>query len=170
MRLARYSHRLPAPRRLLLAMVLLCPALVAAAGAPHILVVHSYGQEYQWTKGQHEGFVEALEADSGLQVVVDSEYLDTKRRTYEPVYAEGFAEHLRFKYADYVPTAIYTTDDNALDFALQHLSAIFPGVPVFFSGVNEYGALERIAGRRVSGVFEKKEIAPNLRLLAEMGV
>jgi diguanylate cyclase (GGDEF)-like protein/PAS domain S-box-containing protein len=151
-------------------MVLLCPALVAAAGAPHILVVHSYSQEYQWTKGQHEGFVEALEADSGLQVVVDSEYLDTKRRSYEPVYAEGFAEHLRFKYADYVPTAIYTTDDNALDFALQHLSAIFPGVPVFFSGVNDYGALERIAGRRVSGVFEKKEIAPNLRLLAEMGV
>ncbi len=170
MRLACIFNRLPTALRLLLALVLLCPATVAAAGAAHILVVHSYSQEYQWTKAQHEGFVETLEADSRFQGVVDSEYLDTKRRAFQPVYAEGFAEHLRFKYADYVPTAIYTTDDNALRFALQYLSEIFPGVPIFFSGVNDYGALERIADRPVSGVFEKKEIAPNLKLLAEMGL
>ncbi len=43
------------------------------------------------------------------------------------------------KYKGYKPAAIYVTDDNALLFARDHLSRIFPGTPVFFSGVNDYG-------------------------------
>jgi len=143
-----------------------------ATGAPddvRVFVLHSYSQEYPWTKRQHEGFVDVLEADGATELTIETEYLDTKRRAYTRDYAAGFADYLRFKYAGFTPHLIYVSDDNALDFALGQLGQLFPGVPVFFSGVNDYSVRERFAGRSVTGVFEKKEIAPNLSLLAAMG-
>jgi len=38
-------------------------------------------------------------------------------------------------------------------------------VPVFFSGINDYGIRARLDPARMTGVFERKEIAPNLRLM-----
>lgn len=144
------------------------PAMAAPDGV-HVFVLHSYSQEYPWTKRQHEGFVDALESRHAAELTIETEYLDTKRHAFTREYAAKFADYLRFKYADFAPRLIYVSDDNALNFALDHLGELFPGVPLFFSGVNDYSVPERFAGRSVTGVFEKKEIAPNLNLLAAMG-
>ena len=144
------------------------PATAAPDGV-RVFVLHSYSQEYPWTRRQHEGFVDALGSGRAINLMIETEYLDTKRHAYSTEYATKFADYLRFKYADYAPRLIYVSDDNALDFALTHLGKLFPEVPVFFSGVNDYSVRERFADRAVTGVFEKKEIAPNLRLLAAMG-
>lgn len=151
---------------LLLALSL--PAL-AASDSVRLLMLHSYSQEYPWTKRQHEGFMAELASQGTLDLVVETEYLDTKRHPYTPEYASEFADFLGFKYRDFKPQLIYVSDDNALDFSLVHLERLFPGVPVFFSGVNDYSARERFVARPVTGVFEKKEIAPNLDLLNAMG-
>lgn len=129
-----------------------------------IFVLHSYSQEYPWTKGQYEGFLETLTGDErtfDLKV----EYLDTKRTGYTPAYAAQMANSLRAKYRGYHPAAIYITDDNALGFVLTHLGEVFPNTPVFFSGVNNYSVKGELDHGRITGVFEKKEIAPNLELL-----
>ena len=78
------------------------------------------------------------------------------------------ARHLRVKYTDYEPEAIYVTDDNALLFARDHLSRVFPGVPVFFSGVNDYGIRSSLDPALFTGVFERKEVAPNIEWLLRM--
>lgn len=88
------------------------------------------------------------------------EYLDTKRAGYSPEYADLIGDHLRQKYKGYQPAAVYVTDDNSLSFALSHLDRVFPGVPVFFSGVNNYDVRRQLDPARTTGVFEKKEIAP----------
>lgn len=155
--------------RLLLLLVLLLPLVAVANDAARVFVLHSYSQEYPWTKRQHQGFVHTLAALRNSDLMIETEYLDTKRRSYEPAYAEQFADYLRFKYQGFAPSAIYVSDDNALQFALTHLWRIFPDAAVFFSGVNDFSILERISQRQVSGVFEKKQIAPNLALLAAMG-
>ena len=147
---------------------LLPPANAAADGA-RVFVLHSYSQEYPWTKRQHEGFIDELGAGGKVDMMFETEYLDTKRHPYTPEYAAEFANYLQFKYADFSPQLIYVSDDNALDFALGHLGNLFPDMPVFFSGVNDYSVRERFGERAVTGVFEKKEIAPNLGLLAAMG-
>lgn len=134
-----------------------------------IFVLHSYSQEYPWTKRQHEGFMQELGAGGKADIVVETEYLDTKRHPYTSEYAAQFASYLQFKYAEFSPQLIYVSDDNALDFALRYLGRLFPETPVFFSGVNDYSVRERFGERAVTGVFEKKEIAPNLGLLATMG-
>ena len=59
-------------------------AALAQSGKPQvpIFVLHSYSQEYPWTRGQHQGFMAALDADKGRSYDVRFEYLDTKRAGY----------------------------------------------------------------------------------------
>ena len=153
---------------LALALSFFAPGLLYAAPTSQIFVLHSYSQEYPWTQGQHEGFIQTLTADAQEEPLVSTEYLDTKRRAYDETYAIELARHLRLKYADYKPAAIYVTDDNALLFARDHLSRVFPGVPVFFSGVNDYGVRSSLDPALYTGVFERKEVAPNIEWLLRM--
>ncbi|OGU19722.1 MAG: hypothetical protein A2580_01465 [Hydrogenophilales bacterium RIFOXYD1_FULL_62_11] len=133
-----------------------------------VFVLHAYSQEYPWSKGQHQGFVQALNEDASRAYALNVEYLDTKRAGYSPAYADLIGDHLRQKYKGYQPAAVYVTDDNALSFALSHLGRVFPGVPVFFSGVNNYDVRRQLDPAHTTGVFEKKEIAPNLHLMREI--
>ena len=154
--------------RLALAMGLLVALAASAARADDsvpVFVLHSYSQEYPWTLGQHRGFMAVLEADSARTYDVKVEYLDTKRTGFSPQYGEMVASQLEARFRGYLPAAIYVTDDNALAFALAHADSLFPGVPVFFSGVNDYGVQARLDPARFTGIFEKKEIAPNLALM-----
>ncbi|MEQ9559773.1 MAG: PAS domain-containing sensor histidine kinase [Rhodospirillales bacterium] len=133
-----------------------------------VLAVHSYSQQYPWTARQHEGFVAAMTAGLDAPVEIKTEYLDTKRRALSAAYADAFAAHLKIKYTSYDPDAIYVTDDSGLNFALDHLRRLFPDASVFFSGVNDFSHLERLDAGMVTGVFEKKEIRPNLDLLHQL--
>jgi PAS domain S-box-containing protein len=130
-----------------------------------ILILHSYSQEYPWTRMQHEGFLQTVAADAQVEFLVSTEYLDTKRRAYDETYASEMARHLRVKYANSKLAAIYLTDDNALLFVRDHLSRIFPDVPVFFSGVNDYGVRSSLDPALFTGVFERKEFTPNIEWL-----
>lgn len=150
---------------LALALSLFAPVMLYAAPTSQIFVLHSYSQEYPWTQGQHEGFIQTLTEDAQVERLVSTEYLDTKRRAYDETYASELVRHLRLKYAGYKPAAIYVTDDNALLFARDHLSRVFPGVPVFFSGVNDYSVRSSLDPALFTGVFERKEVAPNIEWL-----
>ena len=130
-----------------------------------MFILHSYSQEYPWTKRQHEGFLNAIAADGTWRIAPSVEYLDTKRAAYDAAYAARMAEHLAWKYRGYQPAAMYVTDDNALDFATRHLLRLFPKAPVFFSGVNNLQLQDTLDARRVTGVFERKDIGPNLDLM-----
>ncbi len=154
---------------LALTFCLFALGLLHAAPTSQIFILHSYSQEYAWTQGQHEGFMQTLAADAQVEPLVSTEYLDTKRRAYDETYANELARHLRSKYAGYKPAAIYVTDDNALLFARDHLSRVFPGVPVFFSGVNDYGVRSSLDPTLFTGVFERKEVGPNIEWLLRHG-
>ncbi len=136
-----------------------------AEAATQILVVHSYSQEYPWTHAQNHGFMKALQSDPSQHIVISTEYLDTKRRSYNAAYGSMMAGYIGNKYADYKPAAIYVSDDDALLFARDHLRRIFPEAPIFFSGINDYAVGQSLDPRYFTGVFEKKEARPNLELL-----
>jgi len=70
-------------------LFLLAVCLPAQAMVPTpVFVLHAYSQEYPWSKGQHQGFVDALNADTGRAYSLNVEYLDTKRVGYSPAYAD----------------------------------------------------------------------------------
>jgi len=133
-----------------------------------VLAVHAYSQNYPWTAGQHEGFVARLNRELALPLVIKSEYLDTKRKRLDDDYAWDVAEFLKTKYAGYHPDVIYVSDDDGLRFALSHLVQLFPEAPVFFSGVNDYSVLKKLNKAHVTGVMERKEIGPNLKLISQV--
>jgi diguanylate cyclase (GGDEF)-like protein/PAS domain S-box-containing protein len=148
-------------------LVLLSCVAAPALASQHkeVFVLHSYSQEYPWTKRQHEGFVSELAKDPKHRYGVRAEYLDTKRVRLDAGYARLMQGHLAAKYRGYVPAVVYVTDDNALVFALENLSQVFPDVPIVFSGVNDLSVRSRLDPSRVTGVFERKEIGPNLALI-----
>lgn len=132
-----------------------------------IFILHSYSQEYGWTKSQHDAFVSKLEAVCPSPLEVSVEYLDTKRLTFSEEYQRFFSDYLRKKYKNYSPDAIYVTDDNALKFFLGYRETLFSNSPLFFSGVNDLKLLDLLDPQKYKGVFETKDIIPNIELIRQ---
>lgn len=146
--------------------VVLCSATAVSAQAIKIFILHSYHQEYPWTKNENTGFVEKIGQEfTNQQVVITTENLDTKRVKFDREYQEFFFKYLQHKFSRYQPDLIFSTDDNALSFLLNYKSRLFRDVPVVFCGVNNLAVGEILDRDQYTGVFEKKEIIPNLDLL-----
>ncbi|MEI8202585.1 MAG: PAS domain S-box protein, partial [Bacteroidota bacterium] len=148
---------------IVLSFFLLFAGILNANPIFQIFILHSYSQEYAWTQSQHKGFIQAIQDDKQVNASFCTEYLDTKRHVYDETYAAEVERHYLTKYAGYKPAAIYVTDDNALLFARDHLSHIFPGTPVFFSGINNYNIRSSLDSSLYTGVFELKDVTPNLK-------
>lgn len=135
-----------------------------------VFALHSYSQEYEWTKNQHSSFVSTLKG-SDNEFEIYSEYLDTKRVDLTPEYQIAFIEYLKAKYADAAPDLIYVSDDNALNFIYEHYDKLFKNdkskIPVFFSGINDFGMHEKLPSDIYAGVYELKEIKPNIELIKQ---
>jgi len=133
-------------------------------------MLHSYSQEYEWTKNQHSSFVSTLK-QSGKEFEIYSEYLDTKRVDFTPEYQNKFIEYLKTKYANANPDLIYVSDDNALNFVYEHYDKLFKNdkkkIPVFFSGINNLNMNEKLPKEIYAGVYELKEIKPNIELIKQ---
>ncbi|MGA9046622.1 ABC transporter substrate binding protein [Sulfuricurvum sp.] len=133
-----------------------------------IFILHSYHESYPWTQKQHSGFVSALNNNKKIYPLCSTEYLDTKRRAFDAAYANEVVHYMKSKYKGYRPKLIYVTDDNALHFMLHNKEKLFPGVPVIFSGINDISKKEILDKNSFTGIYEKKEIIPNLKLIQEL--
>lgn len=130
-----------------------------------ILILHSYSQEYGWTKSQHNGFTSELKDKVPFPLEISVEYLDTKRLQFSEEYQKFFLTYLETKYKNYVPDVIYVSDDNALRFFLNQENRLFRYSPVFFSGINDLSLTKTIDARKYTGVYETKDIVPNIELI-----
>lgn len=151
-------------KRVLIFLMALSCSMPLTAEQLRVFTLHAYHQEYPWTKGQHDGFVQALhEAIPERDIMYSTEYLDTKRTPLSEDYQDRIFEYLKFKYAGYRPDLIYATDDDALRFLLSYRD-LFSGVPVFFSGVSDLTLLPGLNGQIHTGVFEQKAPLANVQL------
>jgi hypothetical protein len=130
-----------------------------------IFILHSYSQEYTWTKLENDSFVSKLEEISPFPLEISVEYLDTKRLKYSSEYQSFFSSYLSQKYKGYTPDAIYVSDDNALTLFLNPNRLLFQNVPVFFSGINDLSLAKTIDPQKYTGVFETSDIVPNIELI-----
>ena len=131
-----------------------------------IFILHSYSQEYGWTKSQHDAFVAKLADSLSFPVEISVEYLDTKRLGFTKEYQAFFSDYLQKKYINYHPDAVYVTDDNALNFFINH-QILFNDTPLFFSGVNDVTLSHLLDPHKYTGVFETKDIVPNIELIRQ---
>ena len=127
--------------------------LRAGAEAPNILVINSYNTEYRWTSDQYDGIMQSLALQKS-EYRLYTEYLDWKRFPDENQIRLQY-EICRQKYLLQKIDVIITTDDRALQFAIDYRDELFSGAPIVFSGVYRESAANFLAGRKgITGVYE----------------
>jgi signal transduction histidine kinase/DNA-binding response OmpR family regulator len=132
-----------------------------------ILVLHSYHQGMQWTKGIERGIKERLDLRLPKYELY-IEYMDTKRFDYNSIASQLTAIYQE-KYKDSPPDLIITSDDNALNFISDHGQNIFPDTPVVFCGVNNLDQQQLSTIEYSTGITEKASIRETLQLILALG-
>jgi diguanylate cyclase (GGDEF)-like protein/PAS domain S-box-containing protein len=130
-----------------------------------IFILHSYNESYPWTQQQHLGFKSVLGDAEELFPLYSTEYIDTKRRGLDKEYEQELIHYFTTKYRHYQPRLIYVTDDDALNFMLQEGRRLFPSAPIVFSGVNNLSVIDDLNTSDITGVYEKKDIISNFKLI-----
>ncbi|WP_238651366.1 ABC transporter substrate binding protein [Paenibacillus piscarius] len=141
----------------------------AADGEPparNVLVLHSYQKGFAWTDEQSAGIEEGLKNIPDAPVIY-TEYMDWKRYPSQEN-LEHFYETIRFKYQKVPISAVLTTDDAALTFAMKYRHELLNDAPIIFSGVNERGVASLPDLNHITGVIEKIDAAPTIRLALEI--
>lgn len=148
--------------------LLLCLAtasrLLAAEETPapdsdRVLFISSYS--YGWDTVQLQ--IEGIKAGIGANVVLDYEFMDTKRVDNETS-AKQFYEGLSYRLSVVAPyDVIILGDDAALLFALEYRDILFPDTPLVFEGVNNQAlALEAAKDPMITGVLEQLSFQENI--------
>src|SRR5512140_2635027 len=110
----------------------LVAAAQEAAGAP-VLVLHSYHAGFTWTDKEQRGVRDGFQA-VGAKVDLHVEYLDAKRHPGRAV-RDALEALLRTKHAGVRFPVVITTDNAALEFALDVRPRLFPGAAVVYCGL-----------------------------------
>lgn len=118
-----------------------------------ILVLNSYSQDFAWTDEQTRAISEKLDSHE-TYISLYIEYMDCKNYpTQENI--DYLYNYYKFKYQSMKIDIIITTDDAALQFALENRAELFSDAPIVFSGVNQEGVDTITKGYdRVTGVLE----------------
>lgn len=102
-----------------------------------VLILNSYHHNFTWTRKQTEGIMDRLKV-SKLANNISVEYMDWKNYpTTQNL--KSLYNYYKYKYSGNNIDIIITTDDIALEFALQNREEIFSNAPIVFSGVNIQG-------------------------------
>ncbi len=159
------AHQIKVVIFLLFSSILFLTAKAGTTADISVLILHSFHQEYPWTKGENEGIVSTLQqrfADKKL--AISTEYLDTKKIPFTDEYQDFFKYYLEKKYLNRTPDLLFLTDDNAVRFWLRYKEDLFTGVNTVFCGVNDTSMEEILKDSIIYGVFEVKDIIANLKL------
>jgi len=120
----------------MLAIFLLFAHSALSAPRHRVLLLNSYHQGFAWTDDIVRGVTDGLKANAS-PVNIDIEYRDSRR--HEDSAADyTFALFLQSKFAHDHFDVIIASDDQAVEFLLNHREQLFSDVPVIFCGVNEY--------------------------------
>ncbi len=138
------------------------PTRTSAEAPRRVLVIHSYHQEFPWTRLTDHAMRETLDA-SGLPIEYFTEYLDTKRYDPAVVYPEMERVCSR-KFHGVRFDVVFVSDNDALEFVLSRRERLCPDVPIVFSGINRYRPEMLTGHRRVTGVAEETEMGRTVEL------
>jgi signal transduction histidine kinase len=132
----------------------------------NILVLHSYSQDFVWTRSQQEG-IDAVFKPLADVYNLRIEYLDALH--YPELLNDPLTlALLRAKFANQRFRVVLTSDNAAFDFVRAHRDELFPGVPIVFMGVNGYEDSMLRGEDGITGVAEDSDLSGTLRVLLQL--
>ena len=127
----------------------------------HILILHSYNQGLRWTDNEDRG-IRSVFSNRLFEIELHTEYMNTKLIADEK-YFSSLYNILKMKYSSLNLSAVIVTDDDAFNFYIKYHKTLFPGIPMFFCGVNYLIDLEKYGYHSyVTGVVEAFDIKNTL--------
>ncbi|WP_312562647.1 ABC transporter substrate binding protein [Anaerospora sp.] len=146
-------------------MVSMFPCTVFAINKnPNILIINSYDRNMPWTDNETIGIINTYN-QAGIEPAFYIEYLDWKNSP-NPDNISLFYQIFKSKYAQRTIDIVMTTDDKALEFALNYQTELFHNAPIVFCGVYPASAEKMAAGRsNVTGVYEIMDVEGTLKLM-----
>lgn len=131
-----------------------------------ILVLHSYHHGYEWTDSIQKG-IESTFAKLGKEITVYTEYMDSFKINNAAV-ERKLAEIYKLKYSFIDFDLIICSDNFALDFLEKYRNDLFPDIPIFFCGINDFTD-SMIAGQRaITGVSEDLSVQETLDIALKL--
>lgn len=151
---------------LMLFSAVLGRALPAGANTS-VLVLHSYHPGLSWTKDITAGIKSAF-ADSGQDVQLHIEYLDTKRFSDERYLRHHMRSYFSYKISQLDFDLVIATDNNAYDFVREERLELFAGRPVVFCGVNGFRPYQLYGLKDITGIAETPDLKNTLNLVRKL--
>lgn len=146
----------------LTAMTAVSPHPAAASATveePRVLILHSYAQDFSWTRDLHAGILSVLDTPA-VRARYRVEYLDAKHHD-SPAYQLRLFELFREKYRATRFDGILVTDNHALELVARHRAELFPRIPVVACGINDRASVP-------AGVDDLYSIIENLAHMATL--
>lgn len=119
----------------------------------HVLILHSYHPGFPWTDQIMAAMQDVFSAH-GRGINTHVEYLDTKRHTDIEYVTHILDAIMRYKLSARSFDLILLSDNEALEFVLDHRRDLFPDTPVVFSGINDYTPQMLRGDINITGVIE----------------
>jgi PAS domain S-box-containing protein len=151
-------------RIILLALFFLWPfELAAAEGTPNpkVVILNSYHPGYAWSDEEVAGVIQELRR-SYPDIDPAIEYLDSKRFPSNEDFLR-VKDSLARKYHRHKFDLVIALDNAALELVLAHRTELFPGVPVVFTGVNDFSPAMLAGHKKVNGDAEILDIEGTLK-------
>jgi diguanylate cyclase (GGDEF)-like protein/PAS domain S-box-containing protein len=132
------------------------------AETKRVLVLNSYSEGYHWADRIMDGIHSVMDEQQYVELLIN--YMDTKRISDNNYFLQ-LRDLYQYKYRFQKIDAIISTDDHALNFLLKYRDELFPDVPVFFNGINDYKP-SRIAGHKLfTGIAETYDAADTIDMM-----
>lgn len=129
--------------------------------AGRVLFISSYSYAWDTVQSQIEGLRDGI----GSNVVLDYEFMDTKRVNDEEA-LRLFHDGLKYRLEHVEPyDVVILGDDAALLFAMEYQEELFDGIPLIFEGVNDDSLVATaLENQYITGVIEKLSLEKNIEL------
>lgn len=131
-----------------------------------VVILHSYHQGFKWTDDIATGIRDGLKCYPGRLELIH-EYMDSKRR-WDDNYRMLLEALLHYKYRNMQPDAVIVSDNRAFEYMCDAGQQLFPGVPVFFCGVNYLDPQVIREHVNFTGISEAVDIDRNITLIQHL--
>lgn len=140
-------------------------------GPDQILYINSYDYGFSWSRLIADGVLDGIFAEGHKNgkppAYVHMEYMDSKIIA-DDIHFKNLYNLLSYKLRDNTPSVIIVSDDNALRFIREYGDELFPGVPVVFTGINDYESILEDLPENYTGIVEKIPIEENIEFILRL--
>lgn len=130
-----------------------------------VLIMHSYHEGLSWTDNVNRGIRSVFEEDGSIEL--HFEYLDSKRNA-DSTYFSKLYDLFKTKYHNSPFDVILVSDNNALQFLLDHREEFYEDIPVVFCGINNPDGELLKKQRTITGVEENPDFKGTIELILQL--